>query len=481
MKFLNYLVPFVFVVLFLSSCSSDTDDRNVEENASAFVQANNKVVFFGSIDLKSILNKAEYKAVPKFGGIIQGELKNIESGLNLDAKVYYAIEGPMDPNNLGTVYLFAEVKNADSLKLQLTQRGYDLESDDDIDYFQSGDVAVGIKGKLALMMVKKGGFEVKTAIADAMELTTGKTLTGTAAKLIAEKSDISLNLHLYNNYISNEALLPKLAKDKKAQMEEMMKESFSQANIYFEEGQLRMAMKNHFSASLLKRTMLQTDEQAMIRENIGSGEPKIAMSMNLDMVKLQTWMDDYAPGVLDKLIENAGPMQMAMMMAGGKLSNLMSGKLGFAMYGNPTAGSMVPDFAFYMGFGPQGKPMAEMAQNFLSGGTMKLDIDERGVSGISSDAYKSVPGSAIKVPVGCETFGKTAFSGFANLENMDMAGFELKGGAKLVELVKYVNFTFDVNGGEILVKLKDPKTNVLKQSAQFMIKEFESQIGAMNP
>jgi PBP1b-binding outer membrane lipoprotein LpoB len=481
MKLIKQLSVLFLVALLLTACSGDKDNRSVQAYASAFVNANDKVILYGNIDLKSILNKADYASVPKFGGILKGELKNIESGLNLDQGIYYAVEGPFEKGNLGAVYLFAEIKNSDSLKLQLTQRGYDLDNAGGIDYFRSGDVGFGIKGKLALMMVKSGKFDTKELISAAIKNAGGDLLEGTAATILAEKSDISINLHMYNNYKTNSELYGTVAKDKMKQLDEMMKGSFSQANVFFENGQLRVAMKNHLSVSLKKRMMMLNDDKATIRQSIGQGEPKMAISTNLDMTKLQTWMDDYAPGAMDKLMEAVPQLQMAMMVAGGKLSNLMDGKIGFAMYGEPKAGAMVPDFSFYVGFGPQGKSLAEMAQNFLSGGTMKLAISDNGLQGSSSDAYKSVVGNSISVPSGCETFGKTAFSGYANLEEMDTKAFEFKGGAKMIELVKYLNFSFDTEGGEILVKLKELNTNVLKQASEFMLGEFESQISAMNP
>jgi hypothetical protein len=480
MKCFKNFLTLVFAALLITACSSDDENRSVKEYASAFVNENNEVIFFGSVDLKSILEKADYASVPKFGGMVKGELKNVESGLNLDAGIYYAVTGPFANGNVGAVYAFAEIKNIDSLKLQLTQRGYDLENASGIDYFRSGDVAFGLKNKLALMLVKSGEFDTKELISEAFENAGGKLLTGTPEKLLAEKSDISMNVHLFNNYMSNNVQLGAITKENKKQLEDMMKDSYTQANIYFENGQLRMAMKNHFSASLQKRTMLMTDDSASIRQSLGQGEPKVAVATNIDMAKLQSWMDDFAPGVLDKLLEQAGPMQMAMMMAGGKLSNLMNGNIGFAMYGEPKAGAMVPDFSFYVGFGPQGKPLAEMAQNFLSKGTMLLTINEKGVQGASADSYKSAAGNSITVPKGCETFGKTAFTGYADLEKMDTKAFEFKGGAKMIELVKYLNFSFDANGGELVIKLKDDKTNVLKQASSFMIKEFESQISSIN-
>ncbi|MGJ8661377.1 MAG: hypothetical protein ACSHXL_05020, partial [Bacteroidota bacterium] len=188
MKFLKNFLTIVIAAFLISACSGDNDNRSVKEYASAFVNESENVFVFGSVDLKSILQKADYASVPKFGGIVKGELKNIETGLNLDAGIYYAMEGPFLNSNIGGVYAFAEVKNLDSLKLQLTQRGYDLENASGIDYFRSGDVAFGIKGKLALMLVKSGEFDTKELISSAFERANGEILSGKAKELISEKS-----------------------------------------------------------------------------------------------------------------------------------------------------------------------------------------------------------------------------------------------------------------------------------------------------
>jgi hypothetical protein len=83
------------------------------------------------------------------------------------------------------------------------------------------------------------------------------------------------------------------------------------------------------------------------------------------------------------------------------------------------------------------------------------------------------------VPEGCENFGKKAFSGFVNFEGMDVASFDLQGGAKIINVIKYINFEMDENGGRIIIKAKEGKENILKQSMVFFLKEFESQIGAI--
>jgi len=158
MKQLLKIFSIFSFILILSSCGGN-EDRGIAESASAFINANDKVIVFGSIDPISIFEKAEYKNIPMVGALIDGQMKRVSSGLNLYAGFYYAMEGPFTDGNPATLYMFAEVKNLDSLKAVLTLDGYDFDSKDGIEYFRDGEATVGIKNKVAIMFVKAGEYD----------------------------------------------------------------------------------------------------------------------------------------------------------------------------------------------------------------------------------------------------------------------------------------------------------------------------------
>lgn len=55
----------VIATAFLISCSGDNKNRSASEYLSAYMKDNNKVVLFGKINAKQILEKAEYKKSQK--------------------------------------------------------------------------------------------------------------------------------------------------------------------------------------------------------------------------------------------------------------------------------------------------------------------------------------------------------------------------------------------------------------------------------
>ena len=477
MKQLLKITSIFFFILTLSSCGGN-DNRGLAESASAFINGNDKVIVFGSIDPISIFEKAEYKKIPMVGALIEGQMKRVSSGLNLDAGFYYAMEGPFTDGNPATLYMFAEVKNLDSLKAVLTVDGYDFDEKDGIEYFRDGEATVGIKNKVAIMFVKAGEYDELAMAKKAFEMASGDVMEGSGAKLLAQRADISINSHMYNQFLTANNQTVHLPKDKKEQLADMMRGSFAQANIHFEKGQLRVAFDNQFSANLTKRMMMKEDPSGSIRKKIGVGEPKIALATNLDMVKIQAWVDDYAPNGLDFLTQNKGPMQMIVLLAGGKIGNLIDGEMGAAMFSDPS-NVKDPEFALYSGFGPKGKDLAQLAKSYPTNGNMVMDVTTNGVNIYSNALFKPSTSGKLIVPTGAETFGKKAITGFANVEKMDLSEFELEGAEKLIDLVKYVNLSMDAKGGELIIKTKNPNQNVLKQCVDKMLKEFEGQIGQL--
>lgn len=473
-QILKFATIFTFLFL-LASCGGDKK-RNLADSASAFINGNDKVIVFGSIDLLGIFNKAEYKDIPMVGDLIKGQIKRVQSGLNLDAGFYYAMEGPFEGGNPGTTYLFAEVKNLDSLKTVLTQDGYDFENKDGLDYFRDGDATVGIKNNIAIMFVKNGEYDEVAIANKAFELASGDLMEGSGAKLLAQKGDISINSHMYNQFVTANKRTMNLPKEKMDQLSDMMKESFAQANIHFEKGQLRIAFDNEFSANLSKRMMFKEDASGALRKKVGGADPIMAFATNLDMTKLEAWLEDFAPDLLDQMAEKSAPLQMAMTLSAGKIGNIITGTTAFGLFDEPLRNQKIENYNFYLGLGPNGAPLANMAQNLGGISNFNLIVEDNALYGASGE-NKATKSTTLNVPKGCETFGKTAISGFVNVDKMNLEVMELKGGEKLLELVKYMNLTFNNEGGEILVKAKNPNQNILKQVVDKMLKEFEGEMG----
>ena len=205
----------------------------------------------------------------------------------------------------------------------------------------------------------------------------------------------------------------------------------------------------------------------------------MGLTLNLDLNKIENFISKYTTTSFTKLAEEiGGPLQMAIMMGGEKpLSNLFSGEFGAIIIGEPKEdGTFIPDFNIYLGLGKKGKPLAEMAQSFLSNGTMKTIVDRKGISCYSSEKNMPLINSNLNLPDNLKDFGLKPISGFINLKDMDISSFELSGGIKVLNILESIKFNMDNKKGEIVITSKDKSKNILKSSIDFYQKELETQI-----
>ncbi|MCE2742881.1 MAG: DUF4836 family protein [Fluviicola sp.] len=475
------IIVFTALVAFLFSCGS-SGDRQTSEYVSAFLNGNNKVLLFGKADVKTVLDKADYKNVPKFGALIEDQIKTIEKGLDIKTPIFFAIEissytGEEKPN----IYAFIDVNNQDSTLAELTKMGQDIQKSGDLSYFQDGDVTVGIEENLAILLVQPDLKDPKKAIEEAFEKANGDISEGKVNDILNKEGDIVFGFKIESAMNAENPAIAGLAKEKQEKLQALVKDCYSESVFKFEEGAVVIESKNYMSEELKNKMFLKSDANGSILKKLGHGTPKMGFAINIDMVKLQALMEEFSPGIIKSLGESlGGPAQMALMMGGDNaLSSLLSGELGFVLIGEPKRDlSMVPDFNYYVGFGSKGKSLADLASAFLTKGTMKVDISNKGIMGATNPEFAGV--GVLSVPQGCESFGKKGVTGFINLEGMDVNSFELEGAAKIINIVKYISFESDNETGRIVIKAKDGKGNILKQSVQFLLKELESSIAGLN-
>jgi len=477
---------FLFAVigaLLLFSCGNSKDSRTPGEYLSAFVHANPKVVTFGKIDLNALLEKAEYKKMPKVGVILNGYLNELQGAINLETPVHFALEGPfLEDGTPSTVYAFIETINPDTLAAKITQQGYDMEEDHGMHFFADGDVALGTKNNLTVIISKKGEFDAKSLLNKAFEDSQKDLAEGRINEILDEEADLVAGVSMQNMYTTSNTDLKELSADKKKQVDELVRDSYLLTTLNFEEGQVVMNTKNLFSDALMEKMFLRSDGGAGIVKRLGSGKPTIGFSMNMDMRKLQDFLETYSPNTLKELGESAGGPAAMMMAMGGKdlLNNMLTGEMGAVLVGSPNMDEGMSDFNFYVGLGKQGRMMAEEGKMFLDAmGMQEVKLDKDGLWVSSNKAYAASSGSKLQLPDGCQNFGTKGMHLFLNLDGVDLSSFEFENEQKIINLIKYINFEMDNEGSTLVIKAKKDDGNMLKQAVDLLFKELEGKIGGL--
>jgi hypothetical protein len=124
--------------------------------------------------------------------------------------------------------------------------------------------------------------------------------------------------------------------------------------------------------------------------------------------------------------------------------------------------------------------MAEQGKMFLDAmGMQEVKLDKEGLWVSSNKAYAASSGGSLKLPEGCEDFGKKGMHFFLNLDGVDLTTFEFENEQKIIYLIKYINFEMDNEGSSLVIKAKKNDGNMLKQAVDLMFKELEGKISGL--
>ena len=486
MKNINNLIRIAFIAIALISlngCSSADGTKNAKDALSSFLKENDEVVAFGNANLKDILTKSDYQNIPKFGKILNGEMETLETMIDFDSPMYYALQGPINKKNgPETTFGFIQIKDAEKLIEKMTKDGFDFTKVNKINFTEDGDFALGLIENMAIVISKSGDFDGEKMIIEAFKKIKGKSSGGKIDEILSQEGDVVLGINVSSLYATSDKSSSGLSVAKQKEVEELVKDSYVQTVFKFEDGAGIIESKNFFSSKLQEQMFFKSDNSAPILKQLGSGNARLGISLNLDMQKMQSFLNDYSPETVDQLGKSLGPVfQGAMMLSGKKgLAAFLDGRIGAVMIGDPGEnGSMIPDFSAFVGMTKKGQDLATMAED-MDLGYGQLSLNDGGLSMSSNEELTlSSNGKSLNLPEGCKDFGKSGISLFLNLDGLDMDDFDLEGEQNILKIVKYSTFDYDENGGRLFIKAKKGQENVLKQAMDVLVNELSSEISSL--
>lgn len=462
-------------ILFLTGCSSTTNNRSLNENFSAFLNENPSIISFGLTKVNSILDKTNYQSESKIKAFLNEPLSQLKSSVNLD-QVYYAIEGPIVNENPKAVYLFLEVKNSDSLKANLTENGFTVNKTKSFNYVGDGDMHLAFDEKLVTVLIQADVQDEQKALLAIREKLNNDLSEGSTAEIINRSDDIVFGVNLENLYKTSSTDLAALPKDKQAKLESMLKDAFVESGLSFKDGAIVYEVENHFNQELKNTLFLNKDSKAQILNKLGKGHPMAGLSLNLDPKKLQSFLDEFAPNAMRDLSDNVGgTFSMAMTLANNDISKLIDGRVGLLAFGDSSTFStgVIPEVNFFVGLAGHGKTFGESIKELIASSFEVVKLTDNGISGFTSTKYD---GQSINLSKSLEKFGKNSFNLFIDFSQVDFKQIDLEGEAEFLELINYVSIDYGIEGGKLLIKAKNGKENALEQVFQKALKLFEDEL-----
>lgn len=470
-------IIYSLLVLFVLASCGNNENRSIQEDVAAFIDQHENVNQFGSIQIKSILEKAEYKSIKNLGSTVSKEWETIEKVLNMDSPIYFAMVTPEDIKKpYATFYAFAEVKNRKKIVGDIKKHGYAVKTGKEFDFYEGDEFALGINDRRVVFIAQMDLKDGKKQVEEAFESLLEDCPENKVLEILNTKADIVLGADLEASMVGSAKML-KYDENQIEKIQELSADCYTEMQINFEKGQMVMDMKNHLSDAMKNEMPLEKDAKAIL-DQIGYGEPTGGLLMNINMKKAQKFMDNYFPNLLDKFGELAGSeVQFGLAMLGKDgIAGYFSGKLGGLMYAKKNENSLMePSFNFLVGLGKTAAPLADM---YLSGVKEKMaSISKKGntVVGFSSKENMKSAGK-IKLPSSCAGFGKKPIGMFFKFKGINPNQFGMYNGTEVFNTLDYFYFEFGVDGGKAILKSNNANENILKT----LVKATESEVEKQN-
>lgn len=477
-------------ILLISSCSSDSKERDAAEATSALIQGNENIVAFGHVSAMDILVNTGYKEIPKVNTILGSVLGNWKKGLEIDQPIYYALEAPFGQDATPeTVYALINIKNQDSLASIISEMGYDLEKDGDISFHQEDDVTFGIRNKILMIISKPGDYDGKAEIKEAFGFTEGDLSEGTADQIVHQIGDVVSGIDVSRLLNTSNTELEKLPVEKREELEGLVENAYIKTIANFKNGEAVIESTNLFSEALKDKLFFKDKNGNTLVSKLGGGNPWMGVAMNLDLRKGEDFLSTYLPESKKRLVGGLPSNAKFALLALGEnpLSKLFSGQAGIIMNGDPKSTlGMELEFSSFLGLGPKGDILQKMVdEQFGAFGTKQGDTYTMGTLRVKSNKQGifvlsgSENSGNLNLPSYVKNFGEDSFSMFIAFEKMDVKSMELEDEAKVIEILQYLTINVNRDGSRMVIAAKNKQVNILKQATDFYAKQIMSKIDSM--
>ena len=469
---------FATLALLIASCSNEEtlEKREIEDYVSAVMNGNEEVFAFGSVSLKKIMDKTDYKNEKMIEGLISGEINNLNRVLSIDSPVHFILEGPVNEKGKPQrILLFVKVKDADELEKELKQqRSFLVEKTNGIRYAEDDEFIIAFRNDLAIAIVHQGKYDTKKIVNEVFKKSTGKVSGGKIDEMIKVKGDFVASVSMEGLYGTSSTDLDMLSDSDQKKIETMVKGSFVQSVLNFEKGGMSIETKNYFSKEMKELMFFKSNDSSDLANKLARGDGKVigVVSINLDVKKMEKFYATYAPNIMEKMGFNMDKMGglFKYLGTGNLMSSVLNGEAGMIAIGKEIDGRFEVGSRSYLSTSEAGQKVFSLVRNEIElEEGMEVNYINGGLEAIAPYMGTSTAmlnsDAKLKMSKGSEKFGKTGFFMFIDfnaISRIDMGPFQ----SSAIGLLDYATVEMDNNGAKLFIKTKNSKDNILKQATK---------------
>lgn len=451
-----YLLP----VLLLASCGNEVNiENNAKNKLLELIATNKKVVSFGKIDLKGLIDKSEVDKLPKIG-VFANTFKEIYRYVNLEDSLYFANE-IVDEKSINS-YFFVDISNKDSLVDFFKGMGLNFEEKENLYVYSSSQFSLAINDQTCVFGTNNTG---KVSKLKTFEILNEKNIAGDTSaipkNILNSNSDIVVGISLASTL--NE-LIDTLT-NKNAY--KLFDNNFIQSKIQFNKGNIHVQTNNFFSKDLISKAFFNSSDGSWAQKLI---EPNtnVAYALNIDVVRFLNFIGTINPSLNEQfsflqLFENI-PLKNA-----NDFQEIFDGRLAYILNEYPNLENEYGDMSLFVGLGKEGQQLINLYRLMVEENDFVVNDVNNGVlisSREKSDETKHTYDSRFL------DFGKKGVSFFIDFTKFRGNNLPEDIYLDYIADLNYATFDMDFQGSKLILFTKETNKNVLSFLTQSIVKSF---------
>jgi hypothetical protein len=451
---------FFLPTLLLISCGND---QNIEKNAKTklleLISTNKKVVSFGKIDLKGLIDKSEVDDLPKVG-VLVNTFKEIYRYVNLEDSLYFANE-IVDDKSINS-YFFVDVSNKDSLVDFFKGMGLNFEEKENLYVYSSSQFSLAINDQTCVLGTNNIGEVSKLKT---FEILNEKNISGDTStipqNILNSNSDIVVGISLASTL--NELNDPLTNKN----TNKLFDNNFIQSQIQFNKGNIHVKTNNIFSKDLLSKAFFNKSDGSWAQKLI---EPNtnVAYALNIDVVRFLNFMGTINPSFNEQfsflqLFENI-PLKN-----NNDFQEIFDGRMAYILNEYPNLENEFGDMSLFLGLGKEGQQLINLYRLMVEENDFVVNEVNNGV--LLSTMKKTVETKNIYDSRFLD-FGKKGISFFIDFKKLRVNNLPEDINLDYITDLNYATFEMDFQGSNLILFTKESNKNVLSVLTQSIVKSL---------
>jgi hypothetical protein len=485
----RFLLSALLFLTVLASCKTNQRD-GLANHVGKFISNNDQVNFILKVNINSLLEKTAILDLPDFGFELKETYDQLNKGAALSEQIYVIGAGPLSKDGIPEeLYLFMAVEDTEELAELMTDMGYFFEKEGAYHIHEESGLSLGYNDNFMIAVLAETN--TKISLLKAFERVKNNKVEDQLLAGLDRTGDLLFSMNLENLYGTSNTDLNKLPIQQQERIKTLVKGSFVNTVIEFNAGEIVIETHLDFNQELENAMFFAESGSANALQYVGPGEPLMAMSMNLNIEKMEDLFMSSYPEIMKELYSNMGPQGLLLKaIGGGKLAAFINGEFALALTGfEEVEKDQTPQINFYAGLGKSSGDIIELIQAFAdeAGATLEkegllryeeylIKLMNHGI--IMSNNASMIPEALGKTPLEIPSDLKELLShplalyiNFKELANEDADEY-LRDASFALDYLEKLSFYADHKKARLVITFENKQDNVLKQSVDIALDSF---------